>query len=315
MLQGALMCLVSAATSGLVTYCALHLHKTSSVAPLSIRTNRTPPPSITPKMARDAVEPMARQAAPQVLHSTDPWMHEWPEPDLYRWTPTCETSACQAQSRWLLSMMRNQVDPCWETNAFVCTRSALPSVQLARVMQAGHKDGDHGASGHSRANHGVDRDKRAHRHRRRSDVDLHAACHSYVSRPEEGVDTVRQFAAQFNLDLGSMKDDLNEDPLDRVLNLSLHFGVHCILRAQRDFDIADEPSWPSVLRVVVAQEISSEDWVTNVRDEENPSEYTPEVQIECEIMFAVHSDEVEEGLVEDGSLVTQELLEPPQQLS
>ncbi|XP_077508641.1 uncharacterized protein LOC144120039 [Amblyomma americanum] len=36
------------------------------------------------------------------------------------------TKACQLQSQWLVSIMEKQVDPCWETNAFVCDGSQLP---------------------------------------------------------------------------------------------------------------------------------------------------------------------------------------------
>lgn len=61
-------------------------------------------------------------------------------------------------------------------------------------------------------------------------VGLVRACVTFAKTPDTEVPAVRAFAATLKLDLFDMSDDPAEDPLDRMLQLSLDYGIHLIVQ-------------------------------------------------------------------------------------
>ncbi|KAH6939416.1 hypothetical protein HPB50_017814 [Hyalomma asiaticum] len=181
----------------------------------------------------------------------------WAQPSLYRWTPTCETAACNRQSKWLVSMISKQVNPCWETNAFVCDRTPLSRGSKLRVMQV--RDGGTAVgnetvriSPHSKhLKQGASRTVPHWYYIPQTDQELQRACDIYAASREESMESVRKFMAQFNLDLASMQDDGDEDPLDRVLEVSLLFGLGALVQIRRRYDLISDPAKPFKLEVAV----------------------------------------------------------------
>ncbi|KAL3205682.1 hypothetical protein MRX96_011048 [Rhipicephalus microplus] len=60
------------------------------------------------------------------------------EPALYRWVVTCQTPECMMQERWVTYLVQKQVNPCWETNAFVCDGTPLPTMEHPIPMASYH---------------------------------------------------------------------------------------------------------------------------------------------------------------------------------
>lgn len=57
------------------------------------------------------------------------------------------------------------------------------------------------------------------------------ACVAFTKRRRSETQHIRRFTASLNLDLFDLKDDPGEDPLDRMLHLSLEYSVHILVSA------------------------------------------------------------------------------------
>ncbi|KAH7945549.1 hypothetical protein HPB49_012506 [Dermacentor silvarum] len=58
---------------------------------------------------------------------------------------------------------------------------------------------------------------------------LYASCLNFSQRAEQELDVIREFMASLKLDLGDVSEDPHEDPLDRMLQLSLVYAFPVII--------------------------------------------------------------------------------------
>ncbi|XP_049520559.1 uncharacterized protein LOC125944254 [Dermacentor silvarum] len=169
------------------------------------------------------------------------------EPPVFRWVGTCHTPECMMQRRWLVHMITKQVDPCWETNAFVCDGTQLPSMEQPIPMDANDTSDDRTSSSTVMSTRGgglLHTTPGAFQQPYPTNEELHRACLNYVSQKDDGVDSVRQFMAQFGLDLSSLKTDPNGDLMYTMTQISFAYGVHSLLAMDRAFNLVADPARP-----------------------------------------------------------------------
>ncbi|KAL3205683.1 hypothetical protein MRX96_011049 [Rhipicephalus microplus] len=68
-----------------------------------------------------------------------------------------------------------------------------------------------------------------------TDKNLYKSCLKYLSQRDDGVNSVQQFMAQFDLDLGSIGADWKGDLMYTMTQLSFDYGVHSLLAYGRYF--------------------------------------------------------------------------------
>ncbi|XP_070388945.1 uncharacterized protein [Dermacentor albipictus] len=194
-------------------------------------------------------------------------------PPMFRWVRMCETPECVMQRRWLVYMMKKQVDPCWETNAFVCDGTRLPSMEQPIPLDANDTSDDMTPSApvpSTRVGGLLHTTPRAFQQPYPSNEELHRACLNYVSQKDDGVSSVRQFMAQFGLDLGSLKTDSSTDLMYTMTQLSFEYGVHSLLAMDRAFSLVADPARPFTVLMNISgsaselfaqwEKVTVEDW-------------------------------------------------------
>ncbi|XP_050029642.1 uncharacterized protein [Dermacentor andersoni] len=82
------------------------------------------------------------------------------------------------------------------------------------------------------------------------------SCAEYSRSPNEGVLDVLSFLSRFNLDLRHMADDPSEDPLQRMVELSLEYGVDAPVAFSRKYDVIGDPSAPFVVDITLNPEVN-----------------------------------------------------------
>ncbi|XP_075557501.1 uncharacterized protein LOC142589811 [Dermacentor variabilis] len=82
------------------------------------------------------------------------------------------------------------------------------------------------------------------------------SCAGYSRNPNEGVLDVLSFLSRFNLDLRHMADDPSEDPLQRMVELSLGYGVDAPVAFSRKYDVIGDPSAPFVVDITLNPEVN-----------------------------------------------------------
>ncbi|KAH6932518.1 hypothetical protein HPB50_007078 [Hyalomma asiaticum] len=195
------------------------------------------------------------------------------EPALYHWVVTCQTPECIMQRRWFVYMIKKQVDPCWETNAFVCDGTPLPTMEEPIPMaslapchrtpptDANDTSGDVASSSPIPTIKGGDlllhtTAVAIQQQPYPTDEELHGACLKYLSEKDDGVDSVRQFVAQFGLDLGSMDADWNGDLMYTMTELSFGYGVHSLLAMGATFSLVADPARPFTVKMDISSTAS-----------------------------------------------------------
>ncbi|KAH6942635.1 hypothetical protein HPB50_008750 [Hyalomma asiaticum] len=86
--------------------------------------------------------------------------------------------------------------------------------------------------------------------------DLMQSCVEYSKRPEAGMQDVLSFLSHFNLDIRHMADDPAEDPLKRMMELSLDYGVDAPVAFTRHYDVTGDASAPFVIDIALNPEMN-----------------------------------------------------------
>ncbi|KAH7931519.1 hypothetical protein HPB51_029824 [Rhipicephalus microplus] len=81
------------------------------------------------------------------------------------------------------------------------------------------------------------------------------SCLEYARKPAEGVQDVLTFLQHFNLDLRRMKDDPSEDPLQRMMQLSLDYGIDAPVSFSLNYDVTAEGPAPFSLVITLNPEV------------------------------------------------------------
>ncbi|KAL1473980.1 hypothetical protein MTO96_038328 [Rhipicephalus appendiculatus] len=177
----------------------------------------------------------------------------------------CATRDCKAITTGLVRILRHQADPCRSYNTYVCDASedgfALPQPS-APVVQIGTA---------STSSPGGSMDKpagAASSGSRTTYAALKALCLAYGDDDDADVGSVLAFLSVLKLNLTAMRDDADEDPLHRAMQLSLEFGVHSLLTFQRVFEYVVDASEPFRLEISVSSNVRDfvADWVQVNRD-------------------------------------------------
>ncbi|XP_049523871.1 uncharacterized protein LOC125945680 [Dermacentor silvarum] len=160
----------------------------------------------------------------------------------------CNTSLCRHMKDWFDATVGSQADPCKERNTFVCHASvAFPSFDSnpdkhVAIIEANRTD-DPTDDGQKHATSEED------------GQELMKSCLKYAFNPAKGVQDVLSFLQHFNLDLRRMTDDLAEDPLQRMMQLSLEYGVDAPVSFSRKYDVTGEASAAFALEITLNPEV------------------------------------------------------------
>ncbi|KAL1484175.1 hypothetical protein MTO96_032733 [Rhipicephalus appendiculatus] len=174
------------------------------------------------------------------------------DPALYRWVVTCETPECMMQTRWVTYLIQKQVNPCWETNAFVCDGTPLPTMEQPIPTDANDTSGGLATISPLPGDKNIIRRRTTQSTTQEpypTDKTLYTACLKYLSQRDDGVNTVRQFMAQFGLDLGSIDADWKGDLMYTMTQLSFEYGVHSLLAMNGTFSLVADPARPFIMMV------------------------------------------------------------------
>ncbi|XP_077489155.1 uncharacterized protein LOC144099981 [Amblyomma americanum] len=160
----------------------------------------------------------------------------------------CATLLCKNLKDWLHKTVARQADPCKERNTFVCD----PSVSFAgfstpfakRTVLAKAFGGDDITKKQQHTFSGEDGERR-----------LLKSCLEYAESPDEGVEDIAAFMSHFQLDLRHMVDDPAEDPLDRMMELSLDYGIDSPVSFSRKYNVTGEASAPFVFEITLNPEV------------------------------------------------------------
>ncbi|XP_075740212.1 uncharacterized protein LOC142786412 [Rhipicephalus microplus] len=103
-----------------------------------------------------------------------------------------------------------------------------------------------------------------------TDKNLYKSCLKYLSQRDDGVNSVQQFMAQFDLDLGSIGADWKGDLMYTMTQLSFDYGVHSLLAMDGTFSLVADPARPFIMRMEISssaseffarwQKVSEENW-------------------------------------------------------
>ncbi|KAL3238809.1 hypothetical protein MRX96_021839 [Rhipicephalus microplus] len=160
----------------------------------------------------------------------------------------CNNSVCRQLKDWFIDMVGRQADPCKKRNTFVCDSTVtFPSFP---ANETEHSVDERGSGNVSATGHyhygpvGADGDE------------LMRFCAEYARKPQEGVQDVLSFLSRFNLDIRHMVDDPAEDPLKRMMELSLEYGVVAPVAFSRKYDVIGETSAPFVIDIALNPEVN-----------------------------------------------------------
>ncbi|XP_075539875.1 uncharacterized protein LOC142574737 [Dermacentor variabilis] len=177
----------------------------------------------------------------------------------------CATRDCKAISTRLVGMIRRQADPCRFYNTYVCDPSeadfalSQPSVPVVQIgnsntsSEGGSRAKSAGAaSGDTKTTYGALKD----------------LCLAYGDVDDAEIGDALAFLSVLKLNLTGMRDNAEEDPLHRAMQLSLEFGVHSLLNFQRVFEYVVDASEPFRLEISVSAHVRDfvADWVQVNRD-------------------------------------------------
>ncbi|XP_075559790.1 uncharacterized protein LOC142591351 [Dermacentor variabilis] len=160
----------------------------------------------------------------------------------------CNTSLCRHMKDWFDATVGSQADPCKEWNTFVCQASvAFPSFDSSPAKHVATTEENR-----------TDDPTVAQKHAT-SEADgqeLMMSCLKYARNLAEGVQDVLSFLEQFNLDLRRMVDDPTDDPVQRMMQLSLEYGVDTPVSFSRKYDVTAEASAPFTVQITLNPEVN-----------------------------------------------------------
>ncbi|KAH6932070.1 hypothetical protein HPB50_002820 [Hyalomma asiaticum] len=177
----------------------------------------------------------------------------------------CATRDCKAITTALVRMLRRQADPCRFYNTYACDASEVdftlpqPSAQVAQIgppnasWEGEISDKSAGtASALPKTTYGALKD----------------LCLAYGDDDDADVGDALAFMSVLKLNLTGMRDNSDEDPLYRAMQLSLEFGVHSLLTFHRVFEYVVDASEPFRLEISVSKSVRdlAADWVQVNRD-------------------------------------------------
>ncbi|XP_077547978.1 uncharacterized protein LOC144160615 [Haemaphysalis longicornis] len=158
----------------------------------------------------------------------------------------CTAPTCHTLKEWFVKLVEDQADPCEERHTFVCDAStAFPQFRghptKGMVSQGG--DGDRNAA-FMKASVGGE-----------GAGNLTRLCVQYARDPAAGVQDILSFLSHFNLDLRRIEDDAKEDPVSRMMELSLEYGVDWPVSFTRKYDATGKASGPFLLQIDLNPEV------------------------------------------------------------
>ncbi|XP_077485816.1 uncharacterized protein LOC144096824 [Amblyomma americanum] len=162
----------------------------------------------------------------------------------------CSTPLCRSLEKWFQKTVGRQANPCKEHNTFVCDptvsfpgfKSSLAKAQGTATSRAGRTKGK-AMREHDGSN-------------QRQSADLLESCLEYSRWPNASVDDVLLFLSHLNLDLRRMVDNPAEDPLARMMELSLDYGVEAPVSFFRQYDVTAKASAPYVVKITLHPEVN-----------------------------------------------------------
>lgn len=158
----------------------------------------------------------------------------------------CTAPTCHTLKEWFVKLVEDQADPCEERHTFVCDAStAFPQFgghpTKGMVSQGG--DGDRNAAVRKASVGGE------------GAGNLTRLCVQYARDPAAGVQDILSFLSHFNLDLRRIEDDAKEDPVSRMMELSLEYGVDWPVSFTRKYDATGKASGPFLLQIDLNPEV------------------------------------------------------------
>ncbi|XP_077490973.1 uncharacterized protein LOC144101712 [Amblyomma americanum] len=162
----------------------------------------------------------------------------------------CSTPLCQSLKQWFKETLGRQADPCKERNTFLCDPAVpFPGFKspLAKVRSVVISKPDR-AHGTAMRQQGASNEGES--------TDLLKSCLEYSREPDAGVSDILLFLSHLNLDQRRMVDDPAEDPLARMMELSLEYGVDAPVSFARQYDVTGESSAPYVVKIILNPEVN-----------------------------------------------------------
>ncbi|XP_037512187.1 uncharacterized protein LOC119388889 [Rhipicephalus sanguineus] len=180
-----------------------------------------------------------------------------PTADAFPWMEGCTTPACLAIRHRLLGAIEPFMNPCRNLNFFSCSigdRRALIEQEEENLEEASVPETD--TSGQSfwapqRLVRGRAPRIQAGGQALR-DIMIHQ-CNLYSESLRDSLEVVEKVTGYFKLYYPNVTDDSKEEPVARMLQLSLEYGLHPIVSFVRRFRYTRDPSEPFELRIDITE--------------------------------------------------------------
>ncbi|XP_065289004.1 uncharacterized protein [Dermacentor albipictus] len=193
--------------------------------------------------------PTTPEIFPQPLHD--------PDLDVFRWLSGCGSKDCWDVINRLEELLKGQVDPCLDFNAFVCNVAPRPR-RLAQPTTQPHDWETHTPEDlwSSVAPH---RFSAASSSLRQSQVasagllsaqqmpiadQLKQSCYAFASSMPKGAWSVSQFLYHFKLHPAYIEPLENENPVDRLFEIGFEYGVQPLVTFNQQFVFTRDASEP-----------------------------------------------------------------------
>lgn len=200
-------------------------------------------------------------AAAQGIHSS-----EVPLLPLTNTRGECSTPLCENLKDWFHKTVAIQADPCKERNTFVCDPSAsFPGFNIPfakRTAMARARGGDGVTKKQQRVSSGGG-----------GEEELLKSCLEYADNPHEGLEDIAAFMSHFKLGFNRIADDPKEDPLERMMELSLDYGIDSPVSFSRKYNVTGEASAPFVFEVALNHEVKEFFTAIEPLDEEDTEDF------------------------------------------
>ncbi|KAH7949617.1 hypothetical protein HPB49_012789 [Dermacentor silvarum] len=152
----------------------------------------------------------------------------------------CDSPQCGKLKEWLEEVVASQADPCRERNTFLCNASlTLPSWDATTGKSTLHERTPRTFISASASEEGAITEDHSSKEKNGLS-EISKACLRYAWNPEEGVEGILAFLSHFKLDLRNMAEDTTEDPLERMIELSLGYGLDVLVSFSLDYNVTGD---------------------------------------------------------------------------
>ncbi|XP_065289001.1 uncharacterized protein [Dermacentor albipictus] len=184
-----------------------------------------------------------------------------PSANTFPWMEGCSTPACLAIRHRLLGAIEPFMNPCRNLNYFSCSVGERRSLVDQEEEAVDEGPGEAAVPGAERP---VQFYRAPHRLVRGRGPRIQAdgkslksimirTCYLYSETLRNSLDVLPNVTQYFNLNFPNVVFDPNEDPVERMLQLSLEYGLHPIVSFVRRFRYTRDPSEPFELQIDITE--------------------------------------------------------------